>query len=424
MGVDPFLLAEDIVALWTTRQAYIAAPHIRLTRLVAHDERIDAYLDALSLTTSSEAADLLLELAASGEPAAVFAVAALGLAGRDRSYLWERILPSEGTPADGAAASAARPLVAALAWTAAPAARSALDPLIESSCPLRRAIAVAAFGARRTALPQTLLEHSLADPEPAPRARACRVIGQLGAEPLRAALAASWRDTDPECRFWSAWSAARLGSSEPLGILAEIARGTGPYADTALEMLLRRVTVDQGNAWLGAFARNLPDRRRSLVRATGIIGDPLYIPWLLACMEEPDIARLAGEAVSIITGIDIAYLDMDRAAPDGFSAGPSDDAADDNVLLDEDDWLPWPDPRKIGAWWARHASGYRAGTAYFLGRPKQSADWLGTLNDGFQRQRLAASLELAIRQPAAPMFEARARGRAQRAQLSRAAGGA
>jgi len=187
-------------------------------------------------------------------------------------------------------------------------------------------------------------------------------------------------------------------------------------------MLLRRVPIDQGNAWLSAYARDLPDRRRSLVRATGILGDPLYIPWLIARMEEPDISRVAGEAVAMITGLDIAYLDLDRDPPEGFEAGPNDDPADENVALDEDEWLPWPDPQKIGAWWGRNATRFPAGTAFFLGQPKHSADWLGALSDAFQRQRLAAAMELAIRQPGQPMFEARARGRLQRQQLARAAG--
>ena len=54
--------------------------------------------------------------------------------------------------------------------------------------------------------------------------------------------------------------------------------------------------------------------------------------------------------------------------------------------------------------------------------PKPAADWLQALSDAFQRQRHAAALELAIRQPDKAMFEVRARGRLQRQLLAGARG--
>ena len=169
------------------------------------------------------------------------------------------------------------------------------------------------------------------------------------------------------------------------------------------------------------FAK-LPGRQRSLIRATGVIGDPLYIPWLIEHMAEPATARLAGEAFSMIAGLDFAYRDLDRKPPRDFEPGPNDDPADENVALDEDENLPWPDPERIGQWWTANRSRFSAGTAYFLGTPKAQADWLEALSDAFQRQRHAAALELAIRQPDKAMFEVRARGRLQRQLIARARG--
>jgi uncharacterized protein (TIGR02270 family) len=103
-------------------------------------------------------------------------------------------------------------------------------------------------------------------------------------------------------------------------------------------------------------------------------------------------------------------------------SGSNDDPEDENVALDEDDRLPWPEPAKVGEWWTRNKARFSVGTAYFLGQPKASADWLGALSDAFQRQRRAAALELAIRQPTRAMFEVRARGRLQRQLLARARG--
>ncbi|MBR0661568.1 TIGR02270 family protein [Neoroseomonas oryzicola] len=411
-ATDPAILREGTIDLWGRRCFLVRAPHVRLGDLARIDERITAFLEALTLGWRRQPGDRASE-PTEGSSAAAFEAVSMALEGGN---LVTAVLPA-------AVALATSGAVAALAWSDRAPARAAIDAHLLSPDPVIRAVAIAAIGARRSNVPDDLLATFAADPEPLPRARAFRTIGQLGRLALLPQLLAARADPDPECRFWAAWSAARLGATEPFGVLAEIARGTGPRADAALEMLLRRVPIEQGNAWLSAYSRNLPDRRRSLVRATGILGDPLYIPWLLACMEEADISRVAGEAVAMITGLDIAYLDMDRDPPEGFEAGPNDDPADENVALDEDEWLPWPDPRKIGAWWGRNAKRFPAGTAFFLGEPKQSANWLGALSDAFQRQRLAAAMELAIRQPGQPMFEARARGRLQRQQLAQAMGG-
>jgi uncharacterized protein (TIGR02270 family) len=212
-----------------------------------------------------------------------------------------------------------------------------------------------------------------------------------------------------------------MGATEPLDTLADIAWNNLPRADRALDLVIRRLDVPQANAWLRDFAK-LPDRQRSVMRATGVIGDPRYVPWLIERMADPATARLAGESFSMITGLDLAYRDLDRRPPADFQSGPNDDPADENVALDEDENLPWPDPARIGAWWTANRSRFATGTAYFLGTPKASADWLEALSDAFQRQRHAAALELAIRQPDKAMFEVRARGRLQRQLIARARG--
>jgi uncharacterized protein (TIGR02270 family) len=78
--------------------------------------------------------------------------------------------------------------------------------------------------------------------------------------------------------------------------------------------------------------------------------------------------------------------------------------------MDPDEDLPWPKPEAIHIWWRNHQKQYRAGTRYLLGQP-MSPDWLqDVLRNGRQRQRAAAALELAMRQPGQPLFEVRAPG--------------
>ena len=67
--------------------------------------------------------------------------------------------------------------------------------------------------------------------------------------------------------------------------------------------------------------------------------------------------------------------------------------------MDADENLPWPDPKLIQKWWNSNKSGFQPGTRHLLGKPI-TIDWCKqVLRVGRQRQRAAAALELAMRQP-------------------------
>ena len=159
-----------------------------------------------------------------------------------------------------------------------------------------------------------------------------------------------------------------------------------------------------------------PTRRTALL-AAGAAGDPGAVPWLIDQMKLPALARLAGEAFSTITGADLAAEHLDEPPPEKVETGPNDNPEDENVAMDEDDALPWPNADAVQKWWAAHQRRFAAGTRYFLG----NAIAVDTLNQALgsarQRQRAAAALELALRQPGSPLFEVRAPGFRQQAML-------
>jgi uncharacterized protein (TIGR02270 family) len=121
-------------------------------------------------------------------------------------------------------------------------------------------------------------------------------------------------------------------------------------------------------------------------------------------MSDPALARLAGESFSMITGLDLAYLDLDRKPPEDFESGPNDNPDDDNVDMDSDDGLPWPDPEKIAAWWKANQHRFPAGQRFFMGQPPSMAHCLDVLKTGYQRQRMAAAIWRCILQPGTPLF--------------------
>ena len=119
----------------------------------------------------------------------------------------------------------------------------------------------------------------------------------------------------------------------------------------------------------------------------------------------------------MITGVDIAYEDLGGEKPEGFDSGPTEDPNDENVEMDPDENLPWPDPPLIQKWWSNHRQNFQNGTRYLIGKPI-TEEWLQqVLRVGRQRQRTAAALELVLKRPGQPLFEVRAPGFRQQQML-------
>ena len=151
-----------------------------------------------------------------------------------------------------------------------------------------------------------------------------------------------------------------------------------------------------------------------------MIGVPELVPALFPWMGDDDLARTAGEAFSMVTGIDLAHDDLERDPPDGFSAGPSESAADEDVAWDPEEDLPWPEPALVARRWDQIQASFAPGKRYLLGQVVSADAARKALRIGFQRQRAAAALELALLQPNVPSFEVRARGSCQRRALAAA----
>jgi uncharacterized protein (TIGR02270 family) len=169
------------------------------------------------------------------------------------------------------------------------------------------------------------------------------------------------------------------------------------------------MSVQEGQAWLKVLASR-PETLRLAIQAAGVIGDPAQISWLIQQMENPAIARVAGESFTYITGIDLAYDDLDTDKPEGFEAGPTENPEDENVGMDPDEDLPWPNPQLIEKWWLTHRLQFTNGTRYLCGQPMTIESLNQVLRTGRQRQRTAAAIELAIRQPGTPLFNTSAPG--------------
>jgi uncharacterized protein (TIGR02270 family) len=397
--------AEEAAFLWLLRDAAVDAPHYALRHLARLDERVEAHIDGLRVADEPGWEIALAQLEEHQEPGELFAAGVLALESQDAARIDRAVELTEAAP------ETTRGLISALGWVAPERLRGTVKALLDSASPQRRMLGLAACSVHRVD-PASYLRARVEDTEPVVRARALRLVGELGRVELSREVQAALRDEDAAARFWAAWSAGLIGARDAaIPILQEHAEGTGPYKWRALDLALRIMPQTAAMHWLRGLNSH-PEHARLAVVACGIVGDPAFVPWLIGRMAIPELARVAGESFSMITGIDLAYDDLETDAPADFEAGPTDNPDDENVAMDPDDNLPWPDPAPIQNWWQDNAARFLAGTRHLLGRPLDEAACQHALTHGFQRQRRAAAFELALAPPDAQLSNWRQPGRA------------
>ena len=389
--------AEEAAFLWLLRDQAVDAPHYDRQDLARLEERVEAHLDGLRVAGEAGRRTALAMLEANPEPGELFAASVLALEAADRQHLAPLLELAEAEP------EARRGLLGAIGWVPTATLRPLVQTWLDSALAFERFLGLVACSHHRVD-PSARLARWLTDSDPLVAARAARLAGELGRDDLSPALMAS-KDAGEAAAAWRAWSLGLLGESSALPELERLAEaGFAP----ALQVALRAMPAARAKSWLRQLNGD-PAQSRLVVEGLGIIGDPQAVPWLIGRMTDPYLARLAGESVSLITGVDLAYDDLDGDAPEGYQPGPTPDPADDDTAMDQDEDLPWPDPELLEAWWEKNAGCFTAGTRHLLGRPIDEtacdAAWMG----GFQRQRRAAAYELALGRVGAGLWSWRQR---------------
>lgn len=402
--------AEEAAFLWTQRDNAVLAPHYSLKDLAGLDERVEAHLDGLRVA-GQVGWEICEQALMQQEPGAVFAAAVLAFESKDAERVDKVLNVGCSEPA------LERPLISALGWLEFDQARSTIDGLLISARPEVRRVGVGAFAVHRKD-PGPGLEQAILDPDHRLRARAIKASGELGRTDLLPMISRLNSDSDDACRFFAAWSAARLGdrSTSMFAVLRDTAEARGPYAERALDIALRCMPLEQAKTWHRKL-RDSAEHLRLAAIGAGVVGDPSLVSDLIALMELEEVKRIAGEGFSMITGVDLAYADLDGEPPEGYEAGPSEEPEDEKVDMDPDEDLPWPEPELVRKWWQQHRGEIRPGLRYLWGKEITPVSLKDALTSGNQRQRAAAAIELAILQPMQPLFEVRSRGKDQLKRL-------
>ncbi|WP_085599395.1 MULTISPECIES: TIGR02270 family protein [unclassified Pseudomonas] len=396
--------AEEAAFLILLHDYAVRAPHYDLDDLGRLDERIEAHLDGLRIAGPAGLQVLLTQLGPDtiGE---MFASVVLAFQTQDVQGLArvnEHLKGATGTE---------RGYLMALGWLEWEYLSPWIEAMLASSTPLFQRLGLAACGMHRRD-PGPTLQTALAHADPGVLTRAARTAGELRRRELLPALHRHCQHGDVATRFWVNWASAQMGDEQALEPLRLFAEQPGQFQFRALCVLLAWQRREASISWICQLIEN-PGQLRTGIRAIGLLGDPLSVPWLIQQMHDLPYARVAGEAFSLITGADLALLDLELQVLPDFDVGPNDDPEDPNVSMDPDEDLPWPDPAAIATWWCTHGASLQTGISHMLGRQQSESSFLHALARGQQRQRIAAACALARWQPDQALFPTNAPARRQ-----------
>lgn len=382
--------AELAAFLWQQRCTAVNRPDFTREDVANLEQRLALQLDGLmtSLDAGWSACEAALDIGEAGE---VFTAAVFAFRSHDTANI--RSAVETGLAEDKTFAG----LVSALGWLPANLVNPWIERLLSGKDMRHKWLGVAACSVRRQD-PGDVLTAILQRPDclqhEALHARALRLIGELRRQDLMPAVVAAINSESETVKFWGLWAAILLGNKKAVEKLQALVFKTGPFQIRAIQLAFRVLPVEHARGWISEMAA-IKAFARSVVVATGVLGDPHAVNWLIGKMADPSLARVAGEAFSLITGADLLHLHVTQP-PDGWLEGPTDDPADQIVALDVDEHLPWPDQQKVAALWQNYGRNFIVGQRYFCGRPIIADLLKERLANGYQHQRHAAALELAL----------------------------
>lgn len=401
--------AEDAAFLWFLRNAAVRAPNYKLKDLADLDERVEANIDGLRVAgeTGWQFSKKLLDQDDAGS---LFSASVLALedgSARKIDFIYEKTQSNQ---------ELSNELIAAFGWIEAKYLQGKVHGLLVSSSPFWRQLGISACLTHRVN-PNEFLKNALDDINVSLKARALRSVGELGLKGYSQKLKESLKSYDESCAYWAAWSSLMIGEfGSALPALKIIAESYSTFNSKALHIALRAMDTKSSYEWLKELTKQSYGIR-NVIEGVGVVGDPVFIPWLIKQMEVPELARAAGESFSSMTGIDIEYEDLDGEQPEDIDTGPNENPDDENINIDQDEDLPYPDAKLIQQWWGNHKQQYVTGKRYLRGKELSYKNLVAVLLQGNQRQRAAAAVELVILKQGIPLFETRAPAKRQKEQL-------
>jgi len=386
---------EDAEIMAEQRVHFVRRPNVTLRHLARFDSRLAANIEGIGLAGKT-GRELLRARIDDDGPAALLPLGVLDLESGDSRRIDEFIALATKDIRMAQVASTA------LGWVGS--ARAACVRVEKRGGGKGLAATVALSAWRLHGIdPGSALIEAIRQDDPQVRSAAYETAGAIGRRDLLSFCGIATADANPDTRFWAAWAAVLLGErSRALRVMTHVSHDSAHYSPS-FQLSIQAMSQDDTHAELERLAHDRT-RLRWLIRGCGIAGNPRYGSWLINQMAANDTARVAGEALTVMTGVDLTHPDLEREAPESFSSGADDDPDCHDVAMDEDDGLPWPDPDKVHRWWEANQSRFMPGQRYFMGAPVTREHCIEVLKNGYQRQRILAAQYLCLLEPGTPLF--------------------
>ena len=395
---------DDASFLWVLRSIAVEQPHYNAADIYELEQRIEAQLDGL-MTAVEDAWEICLQALELEEPGEVFTASVIAFRSHDVAKIQKTI--ETGLAND----EATKGLISAMGWLPGKLVHPWIEKFFTSKDLNHKYLALAACSVRRENPGEYLnriLERDDCKQHEKLYARAIRLIGEIRRQDLMPHLSEAINSEQDDIRFWSNWSAILLGNRTAVTNLEPYVFKTGMHQMNAINIAFRVLPIEQARNWISKLAAD-KDQERTVIKATGILGDPHAVNWLITKMREPAYAKLAAEAFVLITGIDLEKNHLAAEIPPAIAVQPNSDTDDDDVSLDEDENLLWPNPELVSSIWMSQGQNYIAGQRYFMGK-KINTDFLrNTFSNVNQRQKYAVAMELALTDSTTPLYNTRAR---------------
>jgi uncharacterized protein (TIGR02270 family) len=407
-------LIEDARFQMLRRETLVRAPHVELHRLSRLDDALEASIDALCVSgyraLSSDHGGGPFEMASS------CLAASIALRACDNTAL-HGLISMAGNEAVRVGC------VRAFSMHAYSVVAPHVQRMLEESFPGGRLVALAALRAHRAYGPEQMEALGSTLDQCSVKEAMCglAVSGQVQAVGRIRAFVA-YPDSTVSLRAGMACALlGDLGSATLDSFGRTFSAVSEPALLKSLELLAQcHPDSERIEGALRSFAPLLGTKAETLlIRAHGLMGTLGIVESLLEDVRTMRHSRSAGEAFTWITGADLEALGLDRDPPEDFQSGPNDDPNDENVAMDEDEDLPWPDPVKVADWWHKNKHNFQPGVRYFMGKPVTVEHCIHVLKTGKQRQRFIAARYLKLLQPERPLFNCAAPAWRQQALLAK-----
>lgn len=393
---------DEVANLWTLWFSALQQPQYDRESLQELEQRIQAHIAGMRLQEEVTWDHCLwfLEFADGGE---MFAATQLAFRSYDVEKIKAVVNAAELAPQvlDG--------LISAIAWLPNDIVSPWINKFLMSRQLLHKYIAVEACRLRRADLGELLDEmagRSECTSHPLLGPSLLRSLGEF--KHHNAVSVVDDIELPKETEFWRLYCQILLGEHQRLNQLRPFLFIAGIKGDIAMQLIFRCLPLDQAQPIISELAVQQSTMRAAVI-SVGILGDPYAIPWLIGVMRNPQLAQLAGQAFTMITGCNLESSDYTVSdLPESLEGRIRQETDHEHPPSVADGSLPWPDADAIWlAWQDILSAEYVSGVRYFMGEKINEELCWSVLENGKQNQRWYAAYELALINPAIGLYNTR-----------------